>query len=287
MQPDGARPDLEGRDTDGRARVKVEAKLGAPLTAEQVRSYAEGLSIEDGLLVLLVPRARMAEVGAIARGALAGGEGARESSSSWRSASGLRVAVVAWQDVFGALRRASIWPSGGELDQLEGLYVGLTSTKVEPLADLSDLEAWEPRADELVGLVDRVTRKLQKELTPGLTKALPFGTDPVPDEPDRAHHRGYRRRYVCASVCYSVGVRHPFRGHRSPLWLRVHGATTPAFDQISARLRGSPLAPRLVDSEGHAWLELEVPLGVSGEEMIDALARQCRAAWAVIAPPRP
>jgi hypothetical protein len=285
VQHDGARPDLEGR-AEGRARVKIEAKLGAPLTTEQVRSYAEGLSAEDGLLVVLVPGARAAEIIKIARSALKSGEPSHGTASSWRSAAGLRVAVVAWKDLFGALRQAAIWPSGGELDQLEGLYVGLTSQHIEPLADLPDLEAWEPRANDLFGLVDRVTRKLQAELRPEWTKALPFGTDSVAGEPEAATHRGYRRRYVCARICYSVGVRHSFQGRSSPLWLRVHG-TTAGFEQIRYRLRASTLAPRLVESEGHTWIELELPLGVSGDVMVEALARPCRNAWALIAPPAP
>lgn len=234
--------------------------------------------------MLLVPRARKNEVADVARAALPAAVGGSKTSA-WRSESGLMVVVVAWQEVFDALREAGSWPRGGDLDQLEGMYLGLTTQHVEPLAGLSDLEAWQPRAEELRGLVDKVTRKLQAELRPE-PKALPFGTDPVSGESETTGHRGYVRRYVCAGRCFSVGLRHPFRDRRSPLWLRVHAAT-PDFEHIRSRLRASALAPKLVESDGHVWLELDLPTDMPGDAVVEALAARCRAAWALIAPPAP
>lgn len=281
VQTDGGRPDLVGRDTSGHARVKVEAKLGALLTPEQVRSYALDLGT-DGLVVLLVPRTRLSDITVIARTALPG-PAAISGPSAWRSETGCMVVVVAWQDVFAALREADLWPSGGDLDQLEGLYLGLTSNHVADLADLADLEQWRPREKELQGLLDHATRALQSELLP-LSKALPFGREPVAEDSAALPSHGYLRRYVCDQrVCFSVGLRDPFRGHKSPVWLRLHH-DIPNLQAIRSRMHAA-FASRLVDSDRHLWLELDLPLGVSGEQMIEVLVAQCREAWRHIMEP--
>jgi hypothetical protein len=92
---------------------------------------------------------------------------------------------------------------------------------------------------------------------------------------DRDPHY-YYRRYVCRPLgterpCFSVGVRDPFAGHKTPVWLRFN-RTTPKFSLIHDRLLASSLSQRLVESGGHIWIPLDVPLNVDGMDSLVAQA---------------
>jgi hypothetical protein len=57
----------------------------------------------------------------------------------------------------------------------------------------------------------------------------------------------------------------------TPIWLRFHKGTG-QFESIKDRI--ATLYP--VASEGHRWFPLEVPMKVSGDEMIEALVEQAK-----------
>ena len=92
----------------------------------------------------------------------------------------------------------------------------------------------------------------------------------------------YQRRYVCLSSegtkasYYAIGVRDPFVGYDTPIWLRFHHVTG-MFDEIRQRLKESDFSPRLVEHRGHVWLPLDPTSDESdGKLIVDSLVRQAR-----------
>src|SRR5262245_9928347 len=57
---DQAQPDIEGRDSDGQARLVIEAKCWAGLTAHQPITYLGRVPAADGVLLFVAPAAREA-----------------------------------------------------------------------------------------------------------------------------------------------------------------------------------------------------------------------------------
>ena len=72
MQQDRGRPDLEARSANDVPVVKIEAKLGAELSAEQLKSYEADLrrSGRETALLVLVPEGRSTEAAQVTGSAL-------------------------------------------------------------------------------------------------------------------------------------------------------------------------------------------------------------------------
>lgn len=269
---DRGRPDLEARTAGGVPRVKIEAKLGAALSAGQLRSYVgalQGRSPESALLVL-VPRQRTEEAAHVFTGAFG-----LSGSGPWRPTEhpGVAIAVVSWDDVLAVLGRGGSERLRGELEQLESMYRVLSGDHIPPLAGPEELTEWRTRETDFVNLVDQATRRLTTH-----HRVYPMGVEALEQVPEGQEPRGYTRRYVCRQLggtesCFSIGVRDSFAGIVSPIWLRFN-RTTGHFRDIRDRLDTSDFRPRLVPSGGHIWIPLEVPLGVDGEQMVDALVAQ-------------
>lgn len=267
-QADGGRPDLEGATRNGVPLVKVEAKLGAPFSRGQLRSYIQDLvdrGSGSGVLLVLVPRARV-------------GEAQREislafqvhGSPPWRPAAypGITIALISWEQVLAALDAEGMQaPSGCDLAQLNAMYRVLSGQHIEPLASIEELLAWRERPGGFMQLVDRVTRKL----SPSADRLNPIGVESVSGEPEGLEPRGYYRRHLCPALgdqrpCYSIGVRDPFQGHVTPIWMRFH-RQTPQFSLIRRRLAGL----HWVESAGHIWIPLAIPLNAGDDQMVEAL----------------
>ncbi|CAN7445069.1 hypothetical protein LJR235_002858 [Pararhizobium sp. LjRoot235] len=263
-QKDGARPDLEGCTADGKLVVKIEAKLGAAFGEGQLSSYLGDLqeSSESGLLLVLVPLHRAAEMTASVSIAFA-----LTGNGPWQlgDTSDFSVAVIYWEEVLVALGAVRSEPFRGDLAQFEAMYRVLKGYDIEPLRSVSELLAWREREEVFVNLVDRVTRRLAQQ-----SRVLPMGHEKDPND--------YQRRYVCRPLgaeqpCFSVGVRDPFAGHKTPIWLRFH-RVTPKFSVIRERLVASGFSQRLIESGGHIWIQLDVPLNADGERLVDSLVKQ-------------
>jgi hypothetical protein len=127
-------------------------------------------------------------------------------------------------------------------------------------------------------LAERVTRELS-----GTGAVMPFGADErtVGRSAAGLEGNGFRRRYVALDQpglkfpCYCVGVRDPFIGHDTPLWLRFH-SQTPTFRAIRARLLESEFgaADEHVESGGHFWIPLLPLIGADGDLVIADLVAQ-------------
>jgi len=270
FQPhDRGRPDLEARSFDDVPLVKIEAKLGAALSADQLYSYASGLQgrSSSAVLLVLVPRQRTDEARAIVTEAFG-----PPTDSRWH-ATDVTIAVICWEDVLASLRGGGSERSRHEVEQLEEMYQVLSGLYIAPLAGPEDLAAWRERETDFVNLVERATRRLTTD-----HRLLPMGVEPLEQVPEGLEPMGYQRRYVCrplagSSSCYCVGARDPFAGSLTPIWLRFN-KTTPGFQMIAERLRASHLEPRLLSSSGHVWIPLDLPFRVDDERMVDALVAE-------------
>lgn len=269
QQKDKTRPDLEASAANSKPVVKVEAKLGAAINEQQLEAYGRDLTARTGrgVLVLLVPQYRAGEAKEVIRNAEIPHE--------------VHKVVCSWEDALECLRQANSEPLAGDLAQFQAMYRVLCGDDIEPLANEDAIRAWREREGSFIAYVDRATRELSKT-----TKLLPLALDAKKkrvdrDEPEdingRAAHSnledsraripkgGYLRRYVlcfeqeATKSYFSIGVRDPFRSYVTPVWLRFHSVTG-AFSKICERLREAPTAPKMVESEGHVWIPLDVKL---------------------------
>ena len=260
-QADNGRPDLEARRRDRTPVVKIEAKLGARLDPRQLDNYALDLEKRnpgDSVLAVLVPHTRLREAERVTRRAFP----PDGTGPSWR-AGGRRIAltVLSWEYVFAVMTTAAEGAVRCDVEQLHGMYLVLAGLDFVPLASLDELNDWDAQVAEAGTLIDLTTKKLG-----GPWKLLPIGTEHIPEGDQMVD---YRRRYVCMALgvdtpCYSIGVRRPFVGHTTPIWLRFH-SNTPGFPDIRSNLLASPdHDPSVVESGGHVWLPLDPSLGVTG-----------------------
>jgi hypothetical protein len=70
--------------------------------------------------------------------------------------------------------------------------------------------------------------------------------------------------------CFSVGLRDPFKGFTTPVWMRFH-RVTPDLASVRSNLMSSDLADRVADGGGHLWIRLDVPTGVDGDKILESL----------------
>jgi hypothetical protein len=271
QEGDRGRPDLEARTADKVPVVKVEAKLGAPFDSEQFKSYADDLVARSGgVLIVLVPRLRVAEATESVSKAFQ-----LTGSGLWRLVDHptTKVTVISWEGVLAALLDIPSEPLHSEVVQFEAMYRVLCGSHIEPLASRDELIAWRDREGVFVNLVDRVTRHLAAG-----TKLLPLHVRSLEHEPEGLVAKGYQLRYVCRPLgayqpCFSIGVRDPFKDHDTPIWLRFH-RETPQFSVIRSNIEASPISARIVESGGHIWIPLSVPVGADGEQMVETLIAQ-------------
>lgn len=267
-QRDGGRCDLQA-PAEGNPQIKIEAKLGAPFGAGQLRSYVADLCVDGGLLLVLVPRHRAAEIiASVSKEFTRSGEG------PWLLGDqpGCLVGVIYWEDILDALNTVCSEPFSGDLAQFQAMYRALSGRDIEPITSDAEILAWRQKEGDYLNLVDRVTRRLTQD-----GQVLPIGLDRRRADSEGACH-SYQRRYVCLPFgneqsCFSIGVRDPFEGHKTPIWLRFH-LRTPGFTEIRDRLRASSLSRELLESGGHIWVPLHVLLNLDGDRQVASLMKQ-------------
>lgn len=258
-QPDSGRPDIEGRTADEVPVVKIEAKITAPLDPQQLASYAAALMGPDGgggprLLVILVPEARRHEATTLI--------GPLDAAPPHPV-----TAVVTWDEALDALAVTNDLNVAADVVQLRGMCTTLGALDIAPFDDTDLGHAWQHRRSDFEAIVARTT----ETLTGPDERILPLGL-----------HEGYRRRYVCHPpgpnpTCYSVGVREPLPGTRTPIVMRYH-RDTPGFAALAEALRTSELANELRDQQGdgHVWIPLEPTMHVGGARVVADLCDQIR-----------
>ena len=265
-QQDGGRCDLEA-SAEGRQLVKVEGKLGALLVEGQLRSYVADLQkcSDTGLLLVLVPRRRAREIiSSVSKEFALAGDG------PWRlgDAYGCSIAVIYWEQVLDALSNVCSEPFISDLAQFQAMYRVLSGYDIEPITSDIELLSWREKEGDYLNLVDQVTRRLAQE-----GQILPMGSDRLARTDSESDRDNYQRRYVGRPLgteqpYFSVGVRDPFAGHKTPIWLRFH-RKTPKFSVICDRILSSRLSQGLIESGGHIWIPLDVPFNVDGEAQVE------------------
>jgi hypothetical protein len=277
QQEDGGIPDLEARTRTADKVVpvvKIEAKLGAELGAGQLQSYVADLrkrNSGEAAMLVLVPEVRVAEVAEVTAKAFG-----KSGSGPWRVTDGhlsgiAVISVISWDELFTALRSGKAERFRYELEQLQAMYRELSSDFIAPLASIEDLHRWRARETDFLNVVDKVTRRLTTQ-----HQTYPMGLESLEDASHEHEDRGYRRRYVCrfvgdAESCFSIGVRDSFAEWVTPVWMRFR-SDTGNFGRIRQRIEASSL--KCLESGGHIWIPLDVPLDVSGKQMIQALVEQ-------------
>jgi hypothetical protein len=272
-QDDGGRPDLEGRDAEGQSVVKIEAKLGAAFAEGQLESYVSALCAtgHGGTLLIVAPKSRLEEITghASTHFEIAGARPWRINRETME----IPCSVVTWEELLDALSTVPSERFRDDLSQFRAMYRVFNGDDMEPLTSDEQVLAWRQREEWWETLVDHATRAL----TATNNRVLPFGVDGGPHP--------YRRRYVCRPVsqvssCYSVGIRDPFRNHRTPIWLRFSRSTA-HFIEIADRLERSELRAVAIRSQGDLWFPLKVPLNAGRVTMIAAIVAQVQRIVAV------
>ncbi len=213
---------------------------------------------EKTALVLLVPEHRRAEARTALDEALTKGQ---------QSAIG----VISWDDVLRVLQDAALAPPvqvdlAADVWQLSGLCATYGARDIRPFT-ADELNAWPARLPDLEVLVDRVSARLSQR------RLYPLGREK--DATGDSH--GHYRRYICGDegpdgATMSVGVRRPRQGWSTPVCIRYH-RDTPGFQDALRRLRSAGMDVVLAQ-RGHAYVPLEVPAGVGGAAVVDALVQQ-------------
>lgn len=261
-QADGGRPDLEGRDAAGMTVAMVEAKLEAAFGDGQLESYIRTLSGGEVAksLLLLIPGHRRREVtGHMSSHFRVGGNG------PWMLPDpNVRVAVITWEEVFDALEGTASGRLADDLGQFRAMYRVFVRDDIEPITTDAQVLAWREREDWWQNLMVVAAR----HLTVG----------PLPRYTQESNTEAYALRYICrkagpVDVCYSLGLRDPFEGYTTPIWLRFHNRTG-HFTLIRTNLEQAIDNLRIVRSGGHLWLPLDVPRESSRDTMIGALVEQ-------------
>jgi hypothetical protein len=179
--------------------------------------------------------------------------------------------LIFWEDVLAQLRTVNSDSFACDFVQFQAMYDVLKGYGMKPITTVACLLKWretKEKEDNYVRLVDYVTRRLTQEEQ---EQVLPIGKEgQAPND--------YRRRYVCLPLgadcpCFSIGTRNPFEGHETPIWMRFH-RVTPCFPVIQERLLASNMSKRLLQSEGHIWIPLDVQLNVDGDEQVESLVQQ-------------
>jgi hypothetical protein len=274
-QADGGRPDLEAITDDDVPIVKIEAKLGAELFAAQLKSYVNDLHARnsgESALLVLVPKARIAEAARVTAAAF----GLKEPGP-WKVTDGHRtgIAVISWDEIFDVLIACDTERFRYELEQLQSMYRVLMGDYIAPLASDEDLRRWRDSDTNFLIVVDQVTRQLTTQ-----HRLYPLALETLANAEPECEPDSYHRRYVCASAdnlasCYCIGVRDPFEGHETPIWMRFR-KDTGEFMSIRQRIEASSTLEWL-ESGGHIWIPLlDIPRNVSSEQMIQALVEQAQ-----------
>ena len=250
----GGRPDLAGRLSEGGpTQAIVEAKLGAPLEEAQLRLFQRaGCGV-----AVLVPRARV--------------PGSRRTLERWS----LDLPVLSWDEVLSDLEVAVIGDQAASADvlSLTDLYRHVERTWIAPFT-AADLQNPAGRQEDFVRLIDQIASKVTDRYG---FKPLPLFRRPGVDS----------RRYV---VIDELGTNPALRVFistagqlGSPIGLMVHRDSRQREQELVDRWLAAQLP--VVQSDGHSYLPLHVPVDAAQDEMIEDCVAQALNAFGLLGDP--
>lgn len=273
------RVDLEARTPEKVSKIRIEAKLGAPLGVKQLKSYTKGLgtSRDAGVLMVLVPRYREDEAVNFLESA---GFVRSDDRRAWRCTEQPQVTgtVWTWED----LLDDTIWSNSSELcreeiQQLYAMYRVLSGADLRLPPRPEDVKDVCKRAPEL----ERLLEQLSNNLLGGRRKGRICGQPLAEKAVDNYRHRWFTVRHDGNGRAsnYGLGVRLPFSGHKTNVWIRFDH-TTGLFDEIGDRLRNhNAKNPDDVKVEVHKkdlWIPVCGPCEKEGAELVDGFAAEVR-----------
>lgn len=283
VQPDRGRPDVEAV-LDGAAGdvslVKIEAKLGAELSPEQLGSFARDQLVgrdgqplaDDGhtrFVVLVVPKTRRPDACGLFKKMGAAKIGADGPGFRLTTEAGGPVqlaAVVTWEELITTFQGGG--DEAGDAAAFQDLYDGLHAVAIAPFSvdDLTEPGWKDARADIASVLKTATERMFTGQVNPWRAELPDF------------HGRRYVSRMPGTGerTHFAVGIRPPRPQAPTPAWLRYH-YETPGFDAVAERLRqpGSPYCAMLTaDDRGSLWIPLYLPDDASFEAAVGAVAEQ-------------
>lgn len=276
-QEDGKRPDLAGKDGEGRVRLLVEAKFWAGLTDAQPCSYLRTLERPGDMLLFVVPAMRIESAwdellrrvsidGPPMRGPTSSGDETRTVELE-----GPGLAVCSWR----ALLRAIANAAGARGDhraladvaQLEALCEQMDSDAFLPLTSEELTSQAGRRVIQFGDLAQDVAVKLstlQIASLKGLSRSVGNGW----------FGRCVRMKNHGCYVQYS-GL-HWARWGDSPLWIRVLGPDWKPSPTARDALARSGI-PFRDDAGTGCWVPLRIPVGREREGVLASLVDQARA----------
>lgn len=285
-QTDGGRPDLEARLNDGTPIIKIEAKLRAELGPLQLKSYINDLDHKShgkSLLLVLVPDWRVNEVCEIVAKSFGFEVSRLFSMPSLIEGEPITAYVISWNELFDDLKTSEEIETRyqHELEQLRAMYRELSGDYITPLANKDILDSWKKYESEYISLIDQLTRRLNYR-----DRVLPIQKETIMQNSEFEANSTHTLRYVCpfsrfTDTCFSIGVRDPFAGYITPVWMRFHGKT-PYFSEVQSRVKLSSLD--WLESDGHLWLPLDVPQESSIEKTITPMMEKVRSIIEIVEP---
>jgi hypothetical protein len=282
VQPDRGRPDVEAV-LDGAAGdvslVKIEAKLGAGLSSEQLASFARdqlvdraGQPLADNgqarFVVLVVPKARRRDASALFNkmGAAKIGPDGRGFRLLPEGGGPVQLAaVVTWEELITIFLRGV---DEADTAAFRDLYDGLQAVAIAPFTvdDLTE-PGWQDAQADIAAVLKAATERM-----------FTGQVNPWRAEPPDFLGRRYVSRIAGPGerTHFAVGIRPPRPNAPTPAWLRYHHET-PDIDAVARRLghRGSPYsAVQTPDDRGSLWVPLYLPDNTSFEVAVLAVAEQ-------------
>lgn len=262
VQVDGGRTDLDAIDDRFRPVVIVEMKFGAALAVGQMVSYlrsqAQIMPGEEAALVALVPEPRVPEAERILAQACA--EVPEATSSAF---------AISWESWLSTWERVPDLPPEirGDLVQFRGLCIAMSGLVIPPFESAPGAD-WVERKADLVRLVDLVTRGM----VPTGSRVSSQGGDQY----DWYEGRRYFGPVMPTGSAASLGLVGGWAEEGfAALWLRFHKAT-PGFAEVAARVRASTLDADARHFDGHVWLPVDLPIGLSDDLLVRTVEANVR-----------
>ena len=283
---DGARPDLVGRDRDGRERVLIEAKFWASLTENQPNGYlrrlAEPRARRPCALLFVAPEMRMEslwaelrrEVATSASGLALTDSGGAEGLPSALVGEGRHLMLTSWRNL---LNRMATGASG-----MADSHTETDIRQLQGLAELQDVEAFLPlRREDLGPQVPRRIRDLTRLVEDTISRAVKtewasikgsrFGGTAMSYGISMTFPRAQaavQKAVAFFGVEYTLWARH----RDTPLWLVFYASSaSPDLRQALEPLRHLDPPGLIGDAGGNMNIPIALPIGKEYSAVCDAV----------------
>ena len=273
-----ARPDLTGRDTQGRNVVLVEAKFWAGLTDNQPNTYIEMLADDvPSALCFLIPQERMTSLWPeiCSRASDTGFNIVMEHDGEYKSA-GLggnkHLLMTTWTTVLTAIETAAT--SSGEsltlsdVSQLRGLC---EEQEAEGFLPIRPGEFGPEAPRRILGLTNVIDQVIN-----GLAQAESISLSGLRATPLR---NGYRRYFDAAPqiLPHQFGLEYNldlWRQYEHPMWLRGHRAYGHLAGQEFEDYERAVPTRLIREDSGEIFFRISLPIGAEIDEVVRNITLQ-------------